>query len=82
MVLSTVLERSHSFTAEQLVAESRRSSRSTIYRTLEILASLDILARLLQPGGHPALHRWITGTPPPLGLFPVRLGCGIHTLSS
>jgi Fe2+ or Zn2+ uptake regulation protein len=59
-VLSTVLQRSQPFTAEQLVTELPEIGRSTIYRTLEILASLDILARLLQPGGHPA---YIVGSP-------------------
>lgn len=50
------------FTAEQLVAELRDHNvesgsnigRATIYRTLEILASMDVLSRVIQPGGHAA----------------------------
>jgi Fe2+ or Zn2+ uptake regulation protein len=59
-VICAVLKKSCSFTAEQLVAEIPGIGRSTIYRTLEILASLDVLARLLQPGGHPA---YVVGSP-------------------
>lgn len=50
------------FTAEQLVAELKDHDddsaasigRATVYRTLEILASMDVLSRLTQPGGHAA----------------------------
>jgi Fur family ferric uptake transcriptional regulator len=28
--------------------------RATIYRTLEILAAVDVLTRIIQPDGHPA----------------------------
>ncbi len=50
------------FTAEQLVAELRNHDdgseanigRATIYRTLEILASMDVLSRVIQPDGHAA----------------------------
>jgi Fe2+ or Zn2+ uptake regulation protein len=59
-VIDAVLKKPQPFTAEHLVAEMPAIGRSTIYRTLEILASLDILARLLQPGGHPA---YVVGSP-------------------
>ena len=50
------------FTAEQLVTELKdhpdgRASaigRATVYRTLEILASVDVLARVIQPNGNAA----------------------------
>lgn len=50
------------FTAEQLVAEIKAHpnekaagiGRATVYRTLEILASVDVLSRLIRPDGHPA----------------------------
>jgi len=58
-VVSAVLRHRHPFTAEQLVADVGTShggtiGRATIYRTLEILASVDVLTRLIQPDGHPA----------------------------
>ncbi|MBA3276760.1 MAG: transcriptional repressor [Chloroflexia bacterium] len=58
-VVEAVLKYTHPFTAEQLVAEVGTGNggsigRATIYRTLEILASLDVLTRLIQPDGHPA----------------------------
>ncbi len=58
-VVEAVLRYTHPFTAEQLVANVGTSNggtigRATIYRTLEILASLDVLTRLIQPDGHPA----------------------------
>ncbi len=53
-VIEAVLRHSRPFTAEQLVSELPRIGRATVYRTLEILASVDVLTRLLQPGGHPA----------------------------
>jgi Fur family ferric uptake transcriptional regulator len=63
-VLAAVLKRTRPFTAEQLVADLRKSDpgigRATVYRTLEILASVDVLTRLLQPGGHPG---YVVGTP-------------------
>lgn len=57
-VVDAVLQRSHPFSAEQLVADVGTSNggtigRATIYRTLEILASVDVLSRLIQPDGHP-----------------------------
>ena len=52
------------FTAEQIVAELKQSAatsgRATVYRTLEILASVDVLTRFLQADGHPA---YIVGVP-------------------
>lgn len=59
-VIAAVLDKPYPFKAEQLVSEMPEIGRSTIYRTLEILASLDILTRLLQPGGHPA---YVVGSP-------------------
>ncbi len=63
-VLEAVLGRSRPFTAEQIVADLKRSDpelgRATVYRTLEILASVDVLTRVLQPDGHPA---YIVGLP-------------------
>lgn len=59
-VLAAVLPRDRPFTAEQLVAELPGIGRATVYRTLEILASVDLLKRLLQPGGHPA---YVIGAP-------------------
>jgi Fur family transcriptional regulator, ferric uptake regulator len=59
-VVSAVLRRHRPFSAEQLVAELPDIGRATIYRTLEILASVDVLTRLLQPGGHPA---YVVGIP-------------------
>ena len=53
-VLSAVLLHAKPFTAEQIVAELPVIGRSTVYRTLEILASLGQLSRLLQPSGNPA----------------------------
>ena len=48
------------FTAEQLVQLLPEISRATVYRTLEIMASVDILTRLLQSNGHPA---YVVGEP-------------------
>ena len=59
-VIETVLQRSRPFTSEQLVQELPEISRATIYRTVEIMASVDILTRLLDSTGHPA---YIVGEP-------------------
>lgn len=63
-VVGAVLGRIRPFTAEQVVAELKRSApevgRATVYRTLEILAAIDVLTRLLQPDGHPA---YVVGIP-------------------
>jgi Fe2+ or Zn2+ uptake regulation protein len=63
-VLGAVLRRDRPFTAEQIVAEMKEIEpglgRATVYRTLEILASVDVLTRILQPGGHPA---YVVGAP-------------------
>ena len=63
-VLDAVLRRQRPFTAEQIVAELKAVEpglgRATVYRTLEILASVDVLTRILQPGGHPA---YVVGAP-------------------
>jgi len=60
ILVAAVLDKKRPFTAEQLVTEQPEIGRATIYRTLEILASVDLLTRLLQPGGHPA---YIVGAP-------------------
>jgi Fur family ferric uptake transcriptional regulator len=63
-VLQSVLRHQRPFTAEQLVVELKELSpglgRATVYRTLEILASVDVLTRILQPDGHPA---YVVGVP-------------------
>ena len=63
-VLAAVLDRARPFTAEQIVAELKRTEpaigRATVYRTLEILASVDVLTRFLQADGHPS---YIVGVP-------------------
>ncbi len=63
-VVEAVLGHSRPFTAEQLVAElsagEKAIGRATIYRTLEILASVDVLTRLIQQDGRPA---YIWGAP-------------------
>jgi Fur family ferric uptake transcriptional regulator len=54
-VIAAALRQERPFTAEQLVAASSQGSgesgRSTVYRTLEILASLGVLARILDATG-------------------------------
>ncbi len=63
-VVDAVLGRARPFTAEQIVAHLKRTDpdlgRATVYRTLEILASVDVLTRVLQADGHPA---YIVGLP-------------------
>lgn len=59
-VVETVLVQTRPFTAEQLVLLLPEISRATVYRTLEIMASVDILTRLLQSNGHPA---YVVGEP-------------------
>ncbi len=59
-VVDSVLARERPFTAEQVVADLPAIGRATVYRTLEIMAAVDILQRLLQPGGHPA---YVVGPP-------------------
>lgn len=59
-VIDTLLRYERPFTAEQLVADVRDLNvrqiigRATVYRTLEILAAIDVLTRIIQPDGHPA----------------------------
>jgi Fe2+ or Zn2+ uptake regulation protein len=59
-VIETLLKYERPFTAEQLVADVRDLGvkqvigRATVYRTLEILAAIDVLTRIIQPDGHPA----------------------------
>lgn len=59
-VVETVMQQTRPFTAEQMVMLLPEISRATVYRTLEIMASLDILSRLLQSNGHPA---YVVGEP-------------------
>jgi Fur family ferric uptake transcriptional regulator len=59
-VVAAVLAHCRAFSAEQIVEELPVIGRATVYRTLEILASVDLLTRLLQPGGHPA---YVVGQP-------------------
>lgn len=57
-VAEAVLRYTQPFSAEQLVADLGSGpepiGRATVYRTLEILAAVDVLTRLIQPDGHPA----------------------------
>lgn len=58
-IIELALRHDRPFTAEQLVAELRAGAnrrdagigRATVYRTLEILASVDVLSRVTQPSG-------------------------------
>lgn len=59
-VVEMVMEQSRPFTAEQVVQLLPEISRATVYRTLEIMASVDILTRLLQSNGHAA---YVVGNP-------------------
>lgn len=63
-VVEAVLRYDRPFTAEQLVAElaggEEAIGRATVYRTLEVLASMDVLARIVSPDGHPS---YISGAP-------------------
>jgi Fe2+ or Zn2+ uptake regulation protein len=59
-VIDAVLRHNRPFTAEQIVAEAPDAGRATVYRTLELLASVDVLTRILQADGHPA---YVTGEP-------------------
>jgi Fur family ferric uptake transcriptional regulator len=63
-VITAALRRDRPFTAEQLVVElaqhSGMSARSTVYRTLEILASLGVLSRILDGTGRPV---YVAGAP-------------------
>jgi Fur family ferric uptake transcriptional regulator len=55
-VIAAALRQPRPFTAEQLVAEAAGTAaggRSTVYRTLEILASLGVLSRILDAAGRP-----------------------------
>jgi Fur family ferric uptake transcriptional regulator len=57
-IVDAVLRYTRPFSAEQLVSDIAASSpgtigRATVYRTLEILASVDVLSRLIQEDGHP-----------------------------
>lgn len=63
-VIAEILRQSRPFSAEQMVTQLKATApdvgRATVYRTLEILASVDVVTRLLQADGHPA---YIVGTP-------------------
>lgn len=62
-IIDAMLTHTRPFTAEQLVTELGANAkgastptigRATVYRTLEILAAIDVLTRLIQPDGRPA----------------------------
>lgn len=76
-VLQAVLGRQRPFTAEQLVVELKERcpglGRATVYRTLEILASVDVLTRILQADGHAA---YVAGVPGRHRHHLVCSGCG------
>lgn len=61
-VVAAALRQGRPFTAERLVAETANdgSGRSTVYRTLEILASIGVLSRILDGSGRPA---YVAGAP-------------------
>lgn len=65
-IVDAVLRHSRPFSAEQLVTElsetpgGPRIGRATVYRTLEVLAAIDVLTRIVQPDGHPS---YIWGPP-------------------
>ena len=59
-VIDAVLQHDRPYTAENIVAEVPSAGRATVYRTLELLASLDFCTRILQADGHPA---YLTGEP-------------------
>ncbi len=63
-IIAAALRQERPFTAEQLVADAangdNESGRSTVYRTLEILASLGVLARILDASGRPV---YVAGAP-------------------
>lgn len=65
-IVDAVLRHTRPFSAEQLVGELSASpegpkiGRATIYRTLEVLAAIDVLTRIVQPDGHPT---YICGMP-------------------
>jgi Fe2+ or Zn2+ uptake regulation protein len=63
-IIASALRQKRPFTAEQLVADAANatgeSGRSTVYRTLEILASLGVLARILDGSGRPV---YVAGAP-------------------
>lgn len=65
-IVDAVLRHTRPFSAEQLVGElsaapdGPKIGRATIYRTLEVLAAIDVLTRIVQPDGHPT---YICGTP-------------------
>lgn len=60
LVIDAVLGHERPFTAEQVVAEAPEAGRATVYRTLELLASVDVLSRILLADGHPA---YVVGSP-------------------
>lgn len=63
-IIASALRQERPFTAEQLVADAAtgagESGRSTVYRTLEILAALGVLSRILDGSGRPV---YVAGAP-------------------
>lgn len=65
-IVDAVLRHTRPFSAEQLVGEladsasGQKIGRATVYRTLEVLAAIDVLTRIVQQDGRPT---YICGTP-------------------
>ncbi|MGD9715028.1 MAG: Fur family transcriptional regulator [Thermomicrobiales bacterium] len=59
-VVAVVLDQERPFTAEQIVTLLPAIGRATVYRTLEILATVGIVQRLLKSGGFPS---YVVGQP-------------------
>lgn len=62
-IIAAALRQDRPFSAERIVAETgaaEESGRSTVYRTLEILASLGVLSRILDASGRPV---YVAGAP-------------------
>lgn len=63
-IIAAALRQERPFTAEQLVADTAASEsetgRSTVYRTLEVLAAIGVLSRILDASGRPV---YVAGAP-------------------
>ncbi len=63
-IIAAALRQERPFTAEQLVTHAAQgdseSGRSTVYRTLEILAMVGVLTRILDASGRPV---YVAGAP-------------------
>jgi Fe2+ or Zn2+ uptake regulation protein len=56
-LLATVMERGHSFTAEELYAELPDVGRATVFRTLKLLLELGSICKLNMDDGTPVYRR-------------------------